>query len=91
MQNVEIHTGDYIGYVGKSILSASSKRLDASLRLIDSLDLDSHALFLLFSGLDSSEEETEQLCSYIAEHHPDCEVYPIHGGQEIYSYIMVAE
>ena len=91
MQNVEIHTGDYIGYVGKSILSASSKRLDASLRLIDSLDLDSHALFLLFSGLDSSEEETEQICSYIAEHHPACEVYPIYGGQEIYSYIMVAE
>ena len=60
-------------------------------RLIDSLDLDSHALFLLFSGLDSSEEETEAICSYIAEHHPDCEVYPIHGGQEIYSYIMVAE
>ena len=91
MQNVEIHTGDYIGYVGKSILSASNERLEASLRLIDSLDLDSHALFLLFSGLDSSEEETEQICSYIAEHHPACEVYPIHGGQEIYSYIMVAE
>lgn len=91
MQNVEIHTGDYIGYVGKNILSASNKRLEASLRLIDSLSLDDHALFLLFSGIDSSEEETEQICSYIAEHHPACEVYPIHGGQEIYSYIMVAE
>ncbi len=91
MQNIEIHTGDYIGYVGKSILSASSERLEASLRLIDSLDLDSHALFLLFSGLDSSGEETEAICSYIAEHHPACEVYPINGGQEIYSYIMVAE
>ncbi len=91
MQNVEIHTGDYIGYVGKNILSASNERLEASLRLIDSLDLDSHALFLLFSGLDSSEEETKAICSYIAEHHPACEVYPIHGGQEIYSYIMVAE
>ncbi len=91
MQNVEIHTGDYIGYVGKNILSASNKRLEASLKLIDSLDLDSHALFLLFAGLDSSEEETEQICNYIAEHHPACEVYPIHGGQDIYSYIMVAE
>ncbi len=91
MQNVEIHTGDYIGYVGKSILAASNERLSASLRLIDSLDLDSHGLFLLFSGLDSTEEETDVICSYIAEHHPDCEVYPIYGGQEIYSYIMVAE
>ena len=91
MQDVEIHTGDYIGYVGKNILSASNERLDASLRLIDNLDLDSHALFLLFSGQDSTDEETEQICDYITEHHPDCEVYPIHGGQEIYSYIMVAE
>lgn len=91
MQNVEIHTGDYIGYVGKSILSASNERLDASLRLIDNLDLDSHALFLLFSGQDSTDEETEQICGYIAQKHPDCEVYPIRGGQEIYSYIMVAE
>ena len=91
MQNVEIHTGDYIGYVGKNILAASSERLSASLKLIDSLDLDSHGLFLLFSGIDSSEEETDTICTYISEHHPDCEVYPIRGGQEIYSYIMVAE
>lgn len=91
MQNVEIHTGDYIGYVGKNILSASSERLQASLGLIDSLDLDNHALFLLFSGIDSTEDETDAICGYIAEHHPACEVYPIPGGQEIYSYIMVAE
>ena len=91
MQNVEIHTGDYIGYVGKNILAASNERLSASLKLIDSLDLDSHGLFLLFSGIDSTEEETDLICTYISEHHPDCEVYPIHGGQEIYSYIMVAE
>lgn len=91
MQNVEIHTGDYIGYVGKNILAASNERLTASLKLIDNLDLDNHGLFLLFSGIDSTEEETEQICSYIAEKHPDCEVYPLYGGQEIYSYIMVAE
>ncbi len=91
MQNVEIHTGDYIGYVGKNILSASNERLKASINLIDNLDLDNHGLFLLFSGIDSTEEETEQICNYIAENHPDCEVYPLHGGQDIYSYIMVAE
>ncbi|MBQ4139855.1 MAG: DAK2 domain-containing protein [Clostridia bacterium] len=91
MQNVAIHTGDYIGYVGKNILSASNDRLEASLKLIDSLGLDSHGLFLLFSGIDSTEDETAQICDYIAEHYPDCEVYPIYGGQEIYSYIMVAE
>ena len=91
MQNVEIHTGDYIGYVGKNILSASNERLEASLRLIDGLDLDNHGLFLLFSGSDSSEDETEQICGYIAEKHPTCEVYPLYGGQDIYSYIMIAE
>ena len=91
MQNVESHTGDYIGYVGKNILSASDDRLEASLRLIDGLKLDDHGLFLLFAGIDSSEEETDRICSYIAENHPDCEVYPLYGGQEIYSYIMVAE
>ena len=91
MQNVAIHTGDYIGYVGKNILSASNERLKASINLIDNLDLDNHGLFLLFSGIDSTEEETEQICNYIAEKHPTCEVYPLHGGQDIYSYIMVAE
>ena len=91
MQNVAIHTGDYIGYVGKNILSASNERLKASINLIDNLDLDNHGLFLLFSGIDSTEEETEQICNYIAENHPACEVYPLHGGQDIYSYIMVAE
>ena len=91
MQNVAIHTGDYIGYVGKNILSASNERLKASINLIDNLDLDNHGLFLLFSGIDSTEEETEQICNYISEKHPACEVYPLHGGQDIYSYIMVAE
>ncbi len=91
MQDHRIRTGDYIGYVGKNILSASDRRLDASIQLIDSLDLDSHALFLLFSGIDASDDETDTICRYVGENHPDCEVYPIHGGQEIYSYIMVAE
>ena len=91
MQDHTLHVGDYIGYVGKNILSSSASRIEASISLIKGLDLDEHALFLLFSGVDSTEEETEAICAYIAEHHPACEVYPIRGGQEIYSYIMVAE
>lgn len=91
LQDIELHTGDYIGYIGKSILSASAERLSAALALIDSLELDEHALLLLFSGIDSTEEETDAICDYIAEHHPECEVCALSGGQDIYSYIMVAE
>ena len=43
---------------------------------------------ILYIGFSSGLSTT---CNYIAEHHPACEVYPLHGGQEIYSYIMVAE
>jgi dihydroxyacetone kinase-like predicted kinase len=88
---VSVKEGDYIGYVGKKILSHDTSRLEAAKCLADGLALDEHSLCLVFYGEDADEAECGEIASYIESKYPACEVYAIRGGQAIYSYIMVAE
>jgi DAK2 domain fusion protein YloV len=91
MDGVELHNGQYIGYVGKKLLSAADDRFDAAAALADGLELDAHALCLVFRGQESTQDEAERLKKYIEGKYPSCEVCLIDGKQEIYSYIIVAE
>lgn len=91
MQDVQVKTGDYIGFVGKEILSCDKQRGEAALSLVDNMDFDSHDICILVYGKDSSPEETEAIIGRIEEKAPGTEVYTINGEQEIYSYIIIAE
>lgn len=88
---VNVKTGDYIGFVGKSILSCSRERLEASKETIDKLDLDNHEICIIIKGEDSNEDECAEIENYISEKYPNVEAFTIDGGQQIYSYIIIAE
>ena len=88
---VNVKTGDYIGFVGKSILSCKQQRKEAALETIDKLDLDNHEICIIIRGEDSNEDECAELEGYIGEKYPSAEVFTIEGGQQIYSYIIIAE
>lgn len=88
---VNVKTGDYIGFVGKSILACSKERLEATKTTIDKLDLDNHEICIIIKGEDSNEDESDALESYINENYRNTEVFVIEGGQQIYSYIIIAE
>lgn len=90
MQDVQVHKGDYIGFVGKDILSAMPERKSATLAMCDKIDWKSHDICILIRGVDSTAEETEEIKSYIESKHKT-EVYTVDGKQEIYSYILIAE
>lgn len=88
---IEVHAGDYIGFVGKDILSSDPDRAKTAKTLIDNMDTSSHDIFILINGKDSTPEETAELQEYLAAKAKGSEIYTINGEQDIYSYIIIAE
>lgn len=88
---ISVNIGDYIGFMGKNILSCSKTRIEATLKTIDQLNLKEHEICIVIKGEDATDNECEEIESYIAKNYPRAEVFFIEGGQQIYSYIIVAE
>lgn len=91
MDGVSAHNGDYIGFMGKELLASAHDRKSAAMKTIDKLALNDHTVCILICGEDATDEEARELHDYIHTHYPMTEVYMINGGQNIYSYIIVAE
>jgi len=91
MDGFMLHDGQYIGFVGKEIVSADNDRRDTACMLADRLDFTDREICIVVRGTDSDEAEAEDIASYVRKSHPGCEVFVIDGGQDIYSYIMIIE
>lgn len=89
-ETAEVHSGEYLGFVGKEILAKADTRLRATCDLVDAL-ANTGDVWLLLRGKGVPTEETEQIEAYIHSHCPEKEVYPMDGGQEIYDYIIILE
>lgn len=87
----EIHTGDYIGFVGKQMLSVNKSRLAAVCESIDALSFAKYDFCILICGKDATDEEAEQIRAYIKARYKSKELYIINGGQDVYDYIMIVE
>ena len=91
MDGFQLEEGQYIGFVGKEILSADNDRYDTACMLADKVDFTDREVCILVRGLDSDEKEAEEIAQHIRRSHTGCEVYVINGDQDIYSYILIAE
>ena len=92
MNGVRIENGDHICFIGKKIITSTKEKVDAAAALVDKMfENPEKFMVTVFSGKDASEDENKALLANINENHPDAEVYFINGGQEIYSYIIIAE
>ncbi len=92
MNGVQVNNGDFIGIVGKEIISSCENMVDSAILLLDKM-FESPDKFMLtvFFGKDATEKDNEELQKRFAEKHSGVEVYFVDGGQEIYPYIFVAE
>lgn len=91
MNGVHILCGDTIGIVDKTIVASMSDRLEICKCLVEQLLSSERFLFTVFCGKEASEEEQAAIGAYVAECHPEVELYFIDGGQEVYPYIFLAE
>lgn len=86
---VSVHTGDYVGYSGKQILSDSPDRETAAKALIERLGAASRDVMLVFNGKDVPSEEAERLVADLQTQYKNLEIMLNNGAQPIYDYIFV--
>ena len=91
MDGKQLHAGDYIGFLDKKILVASSDRKKSAFQTVEGIDFTDHEVCILIRGIDSTSYEEEEVRNYLMLKHPGIEVYEVEGGQDIYSYIFIVE
>lgn len=91
MNNTDVHTGDYIGFVGKDLLAVNFDRLSVVCDTIDKLNFSRYDICILIFGKDASAQEAEKIEAYINSHYRGKEVYVIDGCQDVYDYILIIE
>ena len=86
---VTVHTGDYVGYSGKQLLSDSPNREEASKTLIERLGASSRDVMLVFFGKDVPQDEAESLVADLQSQYKNLEIMLNYGAQPVYDYIFV--
>lgn len=91
MEGVEIHTGDYIGFLGKELLARGDSRKQAVMDSLMKLGFKNYDICIIFVGKDANMEEAEAVQAEIENSYRGKEVYLIDGEQEVYDYILVVQ
>ncbi len=92
LSGVQIKNGDFIGFIGKQMLTSNVNKADTAHALIAKMLEDGEKFMLtVFCGKDNTTEEKAALEAYVGEQYPDLEIYFIDGGQDVYPFIFVAE
>ena len=86
---VTVHTGDYVGYSGKQLLSDSPNREEAAKTLIERLGASSRDVMLVFFGKDVPQDEAESLVADLQSQYKNLEIMLNYGAQPVYDYIIV--
>lgn len=91
IDGMELHTGEYIGFVGKNLLAADDDRLATVCKTLEMIGFEKYDVCIVICGKEATAEEAEQIEKYIASNYKGKEVYIIDGGQDVYDYIMIVE
>lgn len=92
ISGVHINKDDTIGIIEKEIIVSEPNMVRAACALATNLlFLKDKFMLTVFCGLDATEEDKKALSDYVAERHPDAELYLVESGQEIYPFIFIAE
>lgn len=91
IDGVEIHKDDYMGLAEGKIILSTPKMLDAAVKVVTELvDEDSEIITIIY-GEDATEDEANELASFIEENYPDAEVEIVEGKQSLYPFILSVE
>ena len=86
---VSVHTGDYVGYCGKQLLSDSPSRTEAAKELCRKLNADQRDVMLVFYGKDVPADEAQRLFADLTATYKNLEIMLNNGAQPVYDYIFV--
>ena len=86
---VSVHTGDFVGYSGKQLLSDSPDRETAAKELTERLGASSRDVMLIFFGEQVPQNEAEKLVADLQNQYKNLEIMLNNGQQPVYDYIFV--
>ena len=89
MNGVDVKKDDYIGIVGKKIMTADKTSFEAVMNTLDKLSFSDYCACILVCGKAASEDGIAELECKIGELYPNQEVYIVNGGQDVYEYILI--
>lgn len=87
-----IKKNDYLGFMDHKMTTVSKTKLDSIKDLFNNIvDLDEKEVVTILYGVDVTEEELNDIISYLEDTYPFLEVGAISGGQKVYSFIISVE
>nr|WP_106784130.1 DAK2 domain-containing protein [Lysinibacillus timonensis] len=91
IDGVEIRKDDFMALAEGKIVLSTPNLLDAARKVVtDLVDEDSEIVTILF-GEDATEQDANELASFIEENYPDVEVEIVDGKQALYPFILAIE
>jgi hypothetical protein len=87
---IEIKKDEYMGLLDGDIVFSLPSRMEATKKLVEKMVEDRSEIITIMYGKNVKEDEVNEIVDYI-ETEFDLEVDLIHGGQEVYSYIISVE
>ncbi|MBR4554778.1 MAG: DAK2 domain-containing protein [Ruminococcus sp.] len=87
--NITIEKGEYIGIIGKDVVSADTDILDTAVSSLKLMEPASHSALMIIEGKDAAKGISSELAAYAKKKYPRLEIYDIKGGQDIYELILV--
>lgn len=91
MDGKSLHTGDYIGFMGKTFLAAGKERLQTACETLDRAGCADCDICIIICGKGAEREEARRIEEYVKGRYSDKELYIIDGGQDVYDYILILE
>ena len=91
LNGVHIERGDFIGFVGKEMMTSCKEMIGAAKDLLTKMGIEDLYLITVFAGKDASSDDIDALTAWLKETCPDVEFYIVNGEQEVYPFIFVVE
>lgn len=91
LNGVSIKRDDYIGILGKEVVSSCTDIVEAAKGAVDRIELGDHGVILVIRGKDGTAEASAEIAAYIRKKCAFVDVIESDGLQEIYDFLIVAE
>lgn len=91
IDGINIENGNFMGIADGKIVATHKDRLEAVKLLFQDLMTEDDEILTILSGEDVSEDEVNELVSFVEENYEDVEIEVHNGNQPIYSYIFSVE
>ncbi|MBC7262044.1 MAG: DAK2 domain-containing protein, partial [Chloroflexi bacterium] len=91
INGLKVQEGQFIGLLNGELVEANDDLLKVTQAVLRRIDMERYEIITVYWGEAVTQEQAEQLVSWIAERYPDKEVELVEGKQPHYHYIISVE